>query len=134
MIILEKNDIPEDLLQYFDEVVIGRSSIWTLNTGASSSAHYASFNSTLTELPIKACCPKLVCSKCRTPEKVGCDCKAPMVKGVVYDIFNGIGTTSNSAKKLGRDFIGSDISQEYTIVAKKLMKKKENEKDITNLK
>lgn len=128
MIILEKRDIPEDLLQYFDEVAVGRSSIWTLNTGASSSSHYASFNHTLTELPIKACCPELVCSICRTPAKVGCDCKASMVKGVVYDVFSGIATTARSAKKLNRDFIGSDISQEYHNVAKKLMEKEDAQK------
>ena len=123
MIILEKKQIPEDLMEYFDEVAVGRSSIWTLNTGASSSAHYASFNHTLTELPIKACCPELVCSKCRTPAKVGCKCKASMVKGVVYDTFSGIATTARSAEKLNRDYMGSDISEEYHIVAQKLMEK-----------
>jgi hypothetical protein len=125
MIILEKRDIPDDLLQYFDEVAVGRSSIWTLNTGASSSSHYASFNHTLTELPIKACCPELVCSVCRTPAKVGCKCKASMIKGVVYDIFSGIATTARSAKKLNRDYIGSDISKEYHNVAQKVMEKED---------
>lgn len=123
MIILEKKNIPNDLLQYFDEIYVGRSSIWTLNTGSSSSSHYASFNDTLTELPIKACCPEFVCSKCRTPEKVGCECKADMVKGVVYDIFSGIATTARSAKKFNRDYIGSDISLEYHKIAKKLMER-----------
>jgi hypothetical protein len=129
MIILEKKQIPDDLLEYFDEVAVGRSSIWTLNTGASSSAHYASFNHTLTELPIKACCPENVCSACRTPAKIGCKCKASMVKGVVYDVFGGIGTTARSAEKLNRDWVSSDISKEYHIVAQKLSEKNNGDKE-----
>jgi DNA modification methylase len=52
-----------------------------------------------------------------------------MVKGVVYDIFSGIATTARSAEKLNRDYIGSDISQEYHNIAKKLMEKEDGEKE-----
>ena len=51
-----------------------------------------------------------------------------MIKGVVYDVFSGIATTARSAKKLNRDYIGSDISQEYHNVAQKLMEKEDAQK------
>ncbi|GAP09106.1 DNA modification methylase [Bellilinea caldifistulae] len=41
------------------------------------------------------------------------------VGDVVLDPFNGVGTTTAVAKKLGRKFIGIDISQEYCEIAKK---------------
>lgn len=38
---------------------------------------------------------------------------------IVLDPFNGVGTTTTVAKKLGRKFIGIDISQEYCNIAQK---------------
>jgi site-specific DNA-methyltransferase (adenine-specific) len=40
-------------------------------------------------------------------------------KDIVYDPFMGSGTTGVCAKRLGRKFIGSEISEEYFVVAKK---------------
>jgi site-specific DNA-methyltransferase (adenine-specific) len=36
---------------------------------------------------------------------------------IVYDPFMGSGTTAIAAKKLGRNYIGSEISQEYCAIA-----------------
>lgn len=44
------------------------------------------------------------------------------VGDVVLDPFNGVGTTTAVAQKLGRKFVGVDISQEYCDVAKKRLK------------
>jgi DNA modification methylase len=41
---------------------------------------------------------------------------------IVLDPFNGVGTTTLVAKKLGRNFIGIDISEKYTELAKSRLK------------
>jgi DNA modification methylase len=41
---------------------------------------------------------------------------------IVLDPFNGAGTTTAVAQKLGRKFVGIDISQEYCDVAQKRLK------------
>ena len=41
---------------------------------------------------------------------------------IILDPFNGAGTTSYMAKKLGRHFIGIDISKEYCETAEKRLK------------
>lgn len=43
-------------------------------------------------------------------------------KGIVLDIFMGSGTTALAAIKLGRKFLGFDISKEYVDLAKKRIK------------
>ncbi|BAJ62518.1 DNA-methyltransferase [Anaerolinea thermophila] len=44
------------------------------------------------------------------------------VGDIVLDPFNGVGTTTAVAQKLGRKFIGIDISQEYCDIAQKRLK------------
>jgi len=44
------------------------------------------------------------------------------VGDVVLDPFNGVGTTTAVAQKLGRRFVGIDISQEYCDIAQKRLK------------
>lgn len=44
------------------------------------------------------------------------------VGDVILDPFNGVGTTTTVAQKLGRKFVGIDISQEYCDVAQKRLK------------
>ena len=41
---------------------------------------------------------------------------------LIYDPFNGSGTTSKSAKNLNRNFIGSEISKEYCKIAEERLK------------
>jgi DNA modification methylase len=46
--------------------------------------------------------------------KAGCS-----EKGIVLDPFMGSGTTALVAKKLGRNYIGIELSQEYIKIAEK---------------
>ena len=46
--------------------------------------------------------------------------------GIVLDPFMGCGSTAVSAKKLGRNFIGFDISEEYCMLAEKRIKQIED--------
>ena len=61
-----------------------------------------------------------------------CGCNAGWDSGIVLDPFMGAGTTGVVAKKLGRDFIGIELNEEYCKMAKeriegKLSKKKKKE-------
>jgi DNA modification methylase len=49
----------------------------------------------------------------------GCECGAGFRRGIVLDPFAGSGTTCMVAKRLGRDFIGIDISERYCEMARK---------------
>lgn len=51
-----------------------------------------------------------------------CDCGVEFVPGIVLDPFFGTGTTGLVAKKLGRDFVGIDISEEYIKIQHKRLK------------
>jgi DNA modification methylase len=62
------------------------------------SGHYAKFPTSLAEFFILAGCPK---------------------DGIVLDPFCGSGTTCVAAKRLGRNYIGIDISKEYCEIAEK---------------
>lgn len=50
--------------------------------------------------------------------------------GVVFDPFLGSGTTSVVAKKLGRHFCGTEINEEYALLAVKRLGLADNNKDI----
>lgn len=43
--------------------------VWSIPTQAFAGAHFATFPERLCELPIRAGCPELICSKCRKPRK-----------------------------------------------------------------
>jgi len=60
--------------------------------------HFAIFPQALVEIPIKFGCPE---------------------GGIVLDPFMGSGTVAVMAKKLGRNFIGIELNQEYIIIANK---------------
>jgi len=63
-----------------------------INTQPFPEAHFAVYPVKLCEKPIKAGCPK---------------------GGIVLDPFSGAGTTCYTAAKLGRDFVGIEISEKY---------------------
>ncbi|KKM23810.1 hypothetical protein LCGC14_1611370 [marine sediment metagenome] len=50
-----------------------------------------------------------------------CGCEAEYKSGVVLDIFAGTGTTLKEAFKLGRDYIGFEISKEYCEIANRVL-------------
>jgi site-specific DNA-methyltransferase (adenine-specific) len=88
---------------FFQHEGRNKRTVWEINTKPSKEAHFAVFPPELPELCIKAGCP---------PE------------GTVMDIFAGSGTTLRVAKKLGRDYIGLELSEKYCKIAEKLMYEK----------
>jgi DNA modification methylase len=67
-------------------------SVWQIATQSYSGAHYATYPEKLVEPCIKAGCPE---------------------GGIVLDPFAGSGTTGVVARRLGRSFIGLDLSYQY---------------------
>ena len=157
-------------------------SVWTITTKGFKGAHFATFNESLIETPIKAGCPEFICKKCGKPRikiyenlrdrkeelaiakkldeegsgkykgdeftvstgyahrdlspdgktrgmynltkeagysDCGCDHSDGWNKGVVLDPFIGSGTTAVMARKLGRDWVGIELSKEYINIAEK---------------
>jgi site-specific DNA-methyltransferase (adenine-specific) len=72
--------------------------VWNISTSSFRGAHYATFPEKLIEIPIKAGCP---------------------MDGIVLDPFMGAGTTGVVSKKLGRRWVGIDISLKYCKIAEK---------------
>ena len=68
------------------------SDFWDITTKGNSSKHYASYNMDLIKKPILAGCPE---------------------GGIIYDPFMGTGTTAIAAINSNRNFIGSEMSEEY---------------------
>lgn len=60
----------------------------------------------------------------------GCKCKSKTVPCIVLDPFMGTGTTGAVAKRLGRDWIGIEISLKYVNMAKKRISKAVFEPDL----
>ena len=78
-----------------------KRTVWQISTQPLKEAHFAVFPEKLIETPIKACCPP---------------------NGIVLDPFCGSGTTCLVAKKLGRQYIGIDLNEEYIKIAEKRLK------------
>src|SRR3990167_3525704 len=72
---------------------------WDITTKGYKEAHFAVYPEKLCEMPIKAGCP---------PQT-----------GIVLDPFMGAGTTAVVAKKLGRNYIGIELSEKYIEMANK---------------
>lgn len=68
------------------------SDFWDVHTKPSTNKHYASYNIDLIKKPILAGCPE---------------------DGIIYDPFMGTGTTAIAALKANRNFIGSEMSEDY---------------------
>ena len=84
--------------QYEEIKGANRRSVWTIATRPYAEAHFATFPPEIPELCIKAGCPK---------------------GGTVLDPFFGAGTTGLVAARIGREFIGIELSEEYCRMAKK---------------
>lgn len=84
--------------QAFHPLGRNRRTVWTLPLSKFPDAHFAVFPEKLVELCILAGCP---------------------ANGIVLDPFIGSGTTAVVAKRLGRSFVGVDLSEEYCEMARK---------------
>lgn len=71
---------------------------WDIPTKGSSEEHFAQYNDELIKRPILAGCPE---------------------GGLIYDPFMGSGTTGLVALRANRQFIGSEMSDEYHTIATK---------------
>lgn len=54
--------------------------------------------------------------------------------GIVFDPFLGSGTSSVTAKKLGRKYLGIELNEEYSLLAEKRLQKAETQKEIQGYK
>lgn len=114
--------------------------VWTYPTAIDRRGHQATFPAALVERPILATCPERICVQCDQPwtrptrwlsvhdsegvrqhRQVGelerCDCFAPTRAGVVLDPFFGTGTVGEVAARLGRDYLGIELSPAYRALA-----------------
>jgi site-specific DNA-methyltransferase (adenine-specific) len=119
--------------------------VWTVAKTASRFAHHAIFPEALIERPIKATCPERVCESCGQPWRrahvardighlavIGhiaptCECRAAWRPGVVLDPFMGTGTTALVARRLGRDWLGIELSPSFAALAKERLSGSERE-------
>lgn len=92
---------------------------WSINTQSLADAHFATFPTTLLETPIKAGCPKFVCKSCGKPKEWDCGCGLGYRRGIVLDPFMGSGTTGLVARRLGRNYLGIELQEEYIKIALK---------------
>lgn len=104
--------------------------------GARVRGHSASFPPELIRRPILATCPEKVCLHCghpwtraRHPVRFAggkprpralepCGCGAPTRPGLVLDPFMGSGTVALTARNLGRDWLGIELSAGYVQLAR----------------
>lgn len=116
--------------------------VWTVATAVDRLGHQATYPEALVERPILATCPERICVQCdrawvrpsrvltaHTAEGVQhrqvvgelarCDCFAPSRAGVVLDPFSGTGTTGAVAERLGRDWLGIELSPTYRALAER---------------
>lgn len=84
--------------QHPKDFMRNKRSVWSISTRPLKEAHFATFPEELIETPIKAGCP---------------------INGIVLDIFMGSGTTGLVAKKLGINYIGIEINEDYINMANK---------------
>jgi site-specific DNA-methyltransferase (adenine-specific) len=88
----------EKAIMKFNPAGRNKRCVWSVNTKPSNSGHFATYPEELINPMIKAGCP---------PD------------GIVLDPFFGSGTTGVVAQKLGRNYIGIELSAKYIDMAKK---------------
>jgi DNA modification methylase len=74
------------------------SDFWDIPTKPSNDAHYAKYNDELLKKPVIAGCPE---------------------GGLIYDPFMGSGTTAKMALRTNRNFIGSEMGEDYVKISDK---------------
>jgi site-specific DNA-methyltransferase (adenine-specific) len=92
--------------------------VWPMAVSNYRGAHFATFPEEMVRRPILATCPARVCSKCGVAQpEPGCGCRAPFAPGIVLDVFFGSGTVGVVARKLGRDWLGIELSADFVRLA-----------------
>lgn len=115
--------------------------VWTYPTAIDRLGHQATFPPALLDRPIRSTCPERICVQCDAPwtrrpvrvlrvhtaegsrevrtvgELKRCECFAPTRAGVVLDPFFGTGTVGVVAARLGRDWLGIELSPRYRELA-----------------
>ncbi len=103
--------------------------VWPMSVSNFRGAHFATYPVTLVERMLLAGCPERRCSGCRAPWRSPfnreqrlaavptCDCEAPSEAGIVLDPFIGAGSTAVAARRLGRDWLGIELSHDYRQIA-----------------
>ena len=74
------------------------SDFWDITTKGSTNEHYASYNDELIRKPILAGCPE---------------------NGLIYDPFMGTGSTAEASIRANRNYIGSELSEDYIKIIEK---------------
>jgi site-specific DNA-methyltransferase (adenine-specific) len=122
--------------------------VWTLPTAAYHGAHFATFPEGLVERPLLAGCPERTCRSCGTAwrrpplqQRLGslavravvrksCACaKRDWQPGLVLDPFMGAGTVGVVAERLGRRWLGIELSQEFVGLAEQRIATARAERD-----
>lgn len=108
--------------------------VWPIATSRLGHGHPAAFPLSLAERAIIAGCPEARCASCRQPWRrqvvrhrdgsasrqplaATCGCDADSEPGLVLDPFLGSGTTALAAERLGRDWVGIEISRAFARLA-----------------
>ena len=89
--------------------------VWRLAKAANPGSHSATFPEKLIEPPILAGCPATTCLRCGKPTCAHNDIRVP---GLVLDPFIGTGTTARVAHRLGRDWVGIDLTDRHFVTPK----------------
>ncbi len=105
--------------------------VWTVATAGFRGDHPAPFPTGLVERPLRATCPDRVCAICGEPwrrprrrdrlasPQPSCDCDSASVPGLVLDPFVGSGTTAIVAERIGRHWLGIELSRRYAGLARR---------------
>lgn len=107
--------------------------VWQYATAGYRGAHFATYPEVLIQRILLAGCPEARCTVCRAPwtrrlRRHGrtasrlpltptCGCNAGHEPGVVLDPFMGAGTTALAAERLGRQWVGIELNDEYIRLA-----------------
>lgn len=118
--------------------------VWRLAVSGFRGAHFATFPVPLASRMVLAGTPEARCSKCRAAyerpvRRLGalatrlalqpsCVCDAASEPGLVLDPFIGSGTTAIAAERLGRDWIGIELSPEYADLSRRRISAERGEK------
>lgn len=130
---IRRGDVQSCTLNEKGESVKNRRTVWTIPPAGFRGKHIAPFPSDMVHMCISASTSlKGVCSICgypkiRVTEKVqdaefekvvtkewipSCDCNSDFIPAVVLDPFLGSGTSAVTARRLGRRYIGVELSKE----------------------